>query len=148
MNIQNIIIYILAFLSMTSLIGVIIALIKFRSLGINFEKTFNERDIFYYQRFNIHPRLTRIIREIEIEMDIRLTRGSREMIAIPLIELREYDEDINWGEVKKSVKDLVLTMKEYQLQYKSQRKFDSFSLIFSLHKRFCNIPPFCKPTEN
>jgi hypothetical protein len=137
--------YLVAILSVVSVVGLSFVMINIRTVRLGFNKLKYEREYRYYK---LHQPIMFLIREVEDEMNIRLTQGTRDMISIPIIELIDYDINIDWDEVKKSIHDLIKSMMDYKPQYKKQEKFDSLALIYSFHSKFCNIPPFCNRTEN
>lgn len=113
--------------------------------GIYFRHIIKRRP-FWKRDIDIILELEGIIDDAEEQAGIFLTWGAREMLIIPIIEkIKLYDSHIDLIEIKKSITDIVNTIKEYDggKYFHSKRKRDSISVIWGFHKRFCNIPPFC-----
>jgi hypothetical protein len=81
---------------------------------------------------------------------IVLTWGAREMLSIPVAEILEMRDDVNWGEVNESVQAIVRTMAEESQpqQLRAPRTRDSVAVIRGFSRRFCNIPPFCSRDDD
>lgn len=89
--------------------------------------------------------MTEIVREAEDRVGVRLTAPARNLIRIPAVELYELTEDWNRDQVEKSVAMILETVSDTQATQVEDRigRRISTSVLAALHKRWCNIPPFC-----
>ena len=83
-----------------------------------------------------------VISEAESRYEIRLSPAARAMLAIPLIEV-DRQEGVNWDQARDSVFSVVSDLRERT----QRRRYDSVSVIAAFTRTFCNIPPFCRPSE-
>jgi len=106
------------------------------------------RDYQGFYRSGLNTPLARIIEYAQREAGITLTWGAREMLIIPVIESLEAGGDVNWEQIEKSIRDLVMTIAEDRApEYLPHGSRNSISMIRGFYKRFCNIPPFCSRKE-
>jgi hypothetical protein len=75
--------------------------------------------------------------------------AAREMIIIPILEQIEEGQPIYWDQVDESINKLVETTREESRPAERSRfgGVNSLSIIRSYFRNFCNIPPFCLPTD-
>jgi hypothetical protein len=86
------------------------------------------------------------IAEAEEATQITLTSAAKDMLTIPVMELTEAGEDVDFEEVRESVLTLVKAMAEDDPSQPSG-EYNSVVVIRAFFKRFCNIPPFCSRTN-
>ena len=83
---------------------------------------------------------------------VKLTWGAREMLTIPIVEAYERQGYVDRALVEESLRKIMATLKESTVEERASNesffedsKFrNSQDVIRAFHKRFCNIPPFCK----
>jgi hypothetical protein len=94
--------------------------------------------------------LSDIIDMAEREYGVELSWGAREMLAIPVIERLTEKGSIDWNQVQESIFQLVRTMREDfpDASHSPLRRRNAVAVIRAFYKRFCNIPPFCSPTDD
>lgn len=110
---------------------------------------FPKYDYHFGPKHFYEPRLFSIIASAELESQVDLTWGAREMLTIPVIETMQIRREVNWDEVEGSIRDIVRTIaQEGERRQLPPRTRDSVSVIGGFFRRFCNIPPFCSRTED
>jgi hypothetical protein len=145
------------------LIGLILALALFFRRLFKGAPTIQEflrfvqdaRTVYGYSS-EFHYEIHRFISETERRYSIRLSGDARQLLILPLIELRrlsfqnernarifppELDQD--W---RRSIESIIETIRENPAgidQEFIQRETSSLSVIKAYAKRWCNIPPFC-----
>jgi hypothetical protein len=91
-----------------------------------------------------------IINSAEESTGVRLTWAARQMLAIPVQEQYvEGRQPISWSQVEESVRMLVRTTREDDSKASVSRRGETnaVGIIRAFFKNFCNIPPFCEPTD-
>jgi CCR4-NOT transcriptional regulation complex NOT5 subunit len=83
----------------------------------------------------------------ENEMKIELSPGAIEMLFIPVIEMLENDEKVDFADVSTAFQTLVQTMANSPSPKDHSRRRTSFSAIKAFYEAWCNIPPFCSATK-
>lgn len=84
------------------------------------------------------------IRRSEMDSRITLTKGGRQMLTIPAIEIFELTGDWNPGLVSESIAKIVDAAKSSGLGTRLQSSLD---VIRGYAKTYCRIPPFCGRTQ-
>jgi hypothetical protein len=85
----------------------------------------------------------RLIALMEDRSGVRLTRGARDMIVIPIEEAFELRGEIS-GELEQSLLVIFETLvSNPDARDRERRVRSSLSVIRAYAERFCNIPPFC-----
>jgi hypothetical protein len=91
-----------------------------------------------------------MIENAEESAGLRLTGAARRMLALP-VEEQYFDgrQPIDWAEVEQSIRLLIKTVREDESISSLSRRGDrnAVSVIRAFFKNFCNIPPFCSPTD-
>jgi hypothetical protein len=90
---------------------------------------------------------TRIRRFESLSWNIKLTKGAREMLRIPVIETADSNHDFDAGQVDELLDRILETMRVPDPQRESRYR-NSIDVIRALHQNFCNIPPFCSGKRN
>ena len=90
---------------------------------------------------------TRIKRFESLSSNVKLTKGAREMLRIPVIETADLNHDFDGGQLDESLGRILETMKIPDPQRESRYR-NSIDVIRALHQNFCNIPPFCSGRRN
>jgi hypothetical protein len=89
-------------------------------------------------------KLSEIIDRAARRSQINLSWGARQMLIIPVVETIELEGEVNWGDVERSIDDVVRTIAEPpNMSLRPGRLASSVAVIQSFFQRFCNIPPFC-----
>jgi hypothetical protein len=90
-----------------------------------------------------------LIEKAQRRHDVNLSWAAREMLIIPIAEQIEDGRSIEWEQVEASINKIVATMRESSLDSEMSRRgrHNAVAVIKAFYKRFCNIPPFCAPTE-
>lgn len=95
-----------------------------------------------------HP-VEAILTRPEKRFEVRLTRAARSLLLLPLDELESEAGPLDLSEVEESLATLLGTIRDSPDLF-ARRKPEvrgSISVITAFWKNFCNIPPFCGPTE-
>jgi hypothetical protein len=106
------------------------------------------------EAFYSRPEIAEHVNRLERQYNLRLSPGARLMLTVPISE--EFDRLAAEGSERESA--FVSTMASLELIFASMaeepdpRDSDSSlrrspSVIRAFWKRFCNIPPFCRPAE-
>ena len=70
------------------------------------------------------------------------------MLIIPIIETLQTTGRVDWNAAAQSVQSIVRDMAEQRPPSELPSQFrDSISAIRAFWRRFCDIPPFCAPTN-
>jgi hypothetical protein len=98
----------------------------------------------------VESQLRRIIEESQERFGINLTWAAHEMLVIPIVEVVEQGEKVDFGEVERSVVQLMEEMREEPdlgptIGRNGRRRRDAISVIRGFSRRYCRIPPFCTP---
>lgn len=131
----------------------------FESLGTTSEQLVRDaRTQFEVLRSEVPPRAPRInqleasakdlvkarIRRFEsLSWNLKLTKGAKEMLRIPVIETTSLNGTFDASETSESVDRILETMRIQDPSQIHSRNRTSVDVIRSLHQNFCNIPPFC-----
>lgn len=88
-----------------------------------------------------------IITQQENAANVTLGKAARDLISIPIDELLEAGDQINWDDVESSVRKIVESMaKDSEPGARDKNgKLTSVAAIRAFWTNFCNIPPFCAP---
>lgn len=85
------------------------------------------------------------------EMDgPHLTRGAREMLRIPVIEVAGLNQEFDEAQVSESLDRVLASMREPPRSRAEGegRSRTSVAVIRAFSKNYCSIPPFCAPKTN
>ncbi len=95
----------------------------------------------YWWRSRSAPALLEtFISRAEREFGVRLSLAARDMLTVPIGELVERGDSVDFDSVRESITMLVGTIAESP---SARARGDSIAVIEAFAKRFCGIPPFC-----
>jgi hypothetical protein len=94
-------------------------------------------------------RLAYMIRQEEDRFSLRLTEAARQMLIIPIEEQISDRGGVDWSQLDETFRKLfeALRRDDAESSRSSRGSLNSVGVIKAFHARFCNIPPFCAPTE-
>ena len=113
-------------------------------------------DFPWYDIGRPYPGLRRLLNDMitsaERGTGVRLSPAAREMLIIPVAEQYSLRQEVPLEVVERSIVTIVSTIAEESVERFAplplQRPTSSVSVIRAFWRRFCNIPPFCSPTES
>jgi hypothetical protein len=102
-----------------------------------------------HEEFLFGSPLFGLIERAERENGVNLSWAAREMLVIPVAEQLEEERPIEWRQVENSINKIVAAMREESSEsHRSRRgEHNAVAVIRAFYQRFCNIPPFCSPTD-
>jgi hypothetical protein len=89
-----------------------------------------------------------LIERAERNNAVNLSWAAREMLIIPVAEQIEDGRPVEWEQVQTSLDKIVSTISESSSdsEMSERGRHNAVAVIKAFYKRFCDIPPFCKPT--
>mgnify|MGYP007100036845 CR=1 FL=1 len=99
----------------------------------------------FFKQTRFEERFNRSIYRAEREYDVVLTPNARLMLRLPVEESYEQTGEFDPHMVDDSIHKVI----EASVESKQgpTKRVDSISVIRGFHKRYCNIPPFCKRVD-
>lgn len=79
--------------------------------------------------------------------NIKLTKGARDMLRIPVIETAKLNDEFDSKQIEGSLDKILNTIEVESSKRKSWTR-TSIDVIRAFHQNFCNIPPFCAGKQN
>jgi hypothetical protein len=94
-------------------------------------------------------RFEALVESYEKEHHLSFTPGAIELLFVPLVEILESGEKLDFLEVAESFKIVIGVMNKDPSKKERKKKGlerSSLSVIKAFWKSWCNIPPFCDAT--
>ncbi len=92
-------------------------------------------------------RFEEFVESYEKEHKLSLTPGAVELLFVPLIEILDSGEKLDFVQLTGTFKILIQTMSEHPSVREKSKERSSLSAIKAFWKAWCNIPPLCDETK-
>ena len=92
-------------------------------------------------------RLEEFVESYEKEYQLSLTPGAVELLFVPLIEVLESGDKLDFLQLTSTFQIVIQTMKEHPNKKDKSEVRSSLSVIKAFWKAWCNIPPLCDETK-
>jgi hypothetical protein len=110
------------------------------------ERTHLDWDEAYRKHGSELARYEDILESYEKEASISLTPGAVELIFVPLVEIINRGEKLDFVQVAAVLKSLVAEAASEPDARDSTEQRSSWSVLRAYWKHWCSIPPICGPT--
>jgi hypothetical protein len=92
-------------------------------------------------------RFEEFVESYEKEHQLSLTPGAVELLFVPLIEILDSGDKLDFVQVTSTFKIVIQTMKEHPSKREKSEERSSLSVVKAFWNAWCNIPPFCDETK-